>query len=75
MNDELVPVRVHSIGIGGNRNIRIHSIIHTSKSGLLTMSFRAMDANAFPQMDSKSLEGFAGAETEDVDTDFYDYEE
>jgi hypothetical protein len=39
------------------------------------MSFREMDASAFPQMDSKILEGFANGEAEDVDTSFYDYEE
>ena len=75
MHDELVPLRIYPISFNSNRNTRIHSIMHVSKHGLLTMSFRKMDASAFPQMDSKILEGFAEHETKDVDTDFYDYEE
>jgi hypothetical protein len=39
------------------------------------MSLRQMDSNCFPAMDSKSLEGFTVAGAENVDTDFYDYEE
>jgi hypothetical protein len=71
MIDELVPVRVRSFSASGNRNIRVHSIIHTSKSGLLTMSFRAMDATAFPSINSKSLEGFAEPGTGNLD-EYYD---
>jgi hypothetical protein len=75
MIDELVPLRIYPISFDSNRNARIHSIMHISKHGLLTMSFREMDASAFSQVDSKILEGFAGAEADDMDTSFYNYEE
>ncbi len=75
MHDELVPLRIYPISFNSNRNARIHSIMHVSKHGLLTMSFREMDASAFPEVGSKILEGFAEHEAEDVDTSFYDYEE
>jgi hypothetical protein len=39
------------------------------------MSFREMDASAFPQMDSKILEGFANGEAENLDEYYDDYEE
>jgi hypothetical protein len=75
MYDELVPVDVYPLSIDGNRSNRIRGSIHTSKHGLLVMSLRQMDSNCFPAMDSKSLEGFTVAGAENVDTDFYDYEE
>jgi hypothetical protein len=75
MKNELVSLRIYPIVIDSSRNIRIRGIVHASKHGLLTMSFSQMDATAFPQMDSKILEGFTVDETEDLDASFYDYEE
>ena len=75
MIDELVPLRIYPISFDSNRNARIHSIMHVSKHGLLTMSFREMDASAFHQMDSKILEGFANGEAENLDEYYDDYEE
>jgi hypothetical protein len=75
MHNELVPLRIHPISFNSNRNARIHSIMHVSKHGLLTMSFREMDASAFPEMDSKILEGFANSEAENLDEYCDDYEE
>jgi hypothetical protein len=75
MSDELVPVEVFPITINSNRSARIRSTIRTSKHGLLNFAFSQMDNTFFPQIDSKSLEGFTVSEAQDVDTDFYDYEE
>jgi hypothetical protein len=75
MNDELVAVNVYPLFVVGNRNIRIRGIVHTSKHGLLTMSFRQMDSSCFPAMDSKSLEGFTGIEAENLDEYYDNYEE
>jgi hypothetical protein len=75
MHDELVPINVYPLSISGSRNARIRGSVHTSKHGLLVMSLRQMDSNSFPQLDSRILEGSAVAGTQDLDTDFYDYEE
>jgi hypothetical protein len=75
MNDELVVVNVHPLFVTSNRDTRIHSIIHISKHGLLTMSFRQMDGSCFPTMDSKSLEGFTNGEADNVDEYYDSYEE
>jgi hypothetical protein len=75
MNDELVAVNVYPLFVVGNRNIRIRGIVHTSKHGLLTMSFRQMDSSCFPAMDSKSLEGFTNGEAKNLDEYYDNYEE
>jgi hypothetical protein len=75
MNDELVAVNVYPLFVVGNRNVRIRGIVHTSKHGLLTMSFRQMDSSCFPAMDSKSLEGFTNGEADNVDEYYDSYEE
>ncbi len=75
MRDELVAIDVYPLSLDGNRGNRIRGSIHTSKHGLLVVSLRQMDSNSFPQLDSKILEGFTDAGTQDLDTDFYDYEE
>ena len=75
MRDELVSLRIYPINIDRSRSTRIRGIVHASKHGLLTMSFSEMDINSFPQMDSKILEGFTIGRAEELDTDFYDYEE
>ena len=75
MHDELVPVDVYPLSFDSNRNVRIRGSIHTSKHGLLVMSLRQMDSSRFPAIDSRILEGSAVAETQNLDTDFYDYEE
>jgi hypothetical protein len=75
MQDELVSLRIYPISIDRTRNTRIRGIVHASKHGLLTMSFSQMDASSFPQIDSKILEGFTVGRAEELDTDFYDYEE
>jgi hypothetical protein len=75
MRNELVPVDVYPLSLDGSRNARIRSSFHISKHGLLVMSLRQMDSTHFPTVDSKILEGFAEPKTENMDTDFYDYEE
>jgi hypothetical protein len=75
MKDELVPVRIYPISLTSNRVSRISGALHISKSGLLTMSFREVDASYFPAMDSKILEGFAEAGTDNLDKYYDDYEE
>ena len=74
MKDELVSVDVYPISFNSNRSNRIRSTIRTSKHGLLNFAFNQMDSTFFPQIDSKSLEGFAVSEAGSVDADFYDYE-
>ena len=71
MHDELVAINVYPLSLDSNRSNRIRGSIHTSKHGLLVMSLRQMDASAFPQLDSKSLEGFTVAGTQDLD-EYYD---
>ena len=75
MKDEWVPVRSYPIGLTSNRVSRISGALHISKSGLLTMSFREVDTGYFPKMDSKILEGFAEAGTDNLDKYYDDYEE
>ena len=75
MKDELVPVRIYPIGFTSNRISRISGALHISKSGLLTMSFREVDSSYFPAMDSKILEGFAEAGTDNLDKYYDDDEE
>jgi len=75
MHDELVAIDVYPLSLGSNRSNRIRGSIHTSKHGLLVMSLRQMDASAFPQLDSKSLEGFAEPGAENLDEYYDNYEE
>lgn len=74
MKDELVSVDIYPISFNRNRSNRIRSTIRTSKHGLLNFAFNQMDSTFFPQIDSKSLEGFTVSEAGSVDADFYDYE-
>ena len=74
MKDELVSVDIYPISFNRNRSNRIRSTIRTSKHGLLNFAFNQMDSTFFPQIDSKSLEGFTVSETGNVDADFYDYQ-